>query len=120
MNFCQKKLDFSEFIDIYADFCQFFDVFQRIYLTYITQAPHIYTPTPIFSSKTRIRPRSHKKNLKKPNFPPILKISILNHVNLRKLFPPKSFLLPTLNPAFQRLSLRPPGGLFSQLTARLI
>ncbi len=58
--------------------------------------------------------------INKPNSNPILKISILNYVNLRKLFPPKSSLFLILNPAFQRLSLRPPGGLFSQLTAQPI
>ena len=56
----------------------------------------------------------------KPNSKPILKISILNYVNLRKLFPANSFLFLTFNAAFQRLSLRPPVGLFSQLTAQLI
>ena len=58
--------------------------------------------------------------INKPNSNPILKISILNHVNLRKPFPAKSSLFLILNPAFQRLSLRPPGELFSQLTAQLI
>ncbi len=68
-----------------------------------------------YENKTALRLEQNK-----PNSNPILKISILNYVNLRKLFPPNSFLLPTLNLTFQRLSLRPPGGLFSQLTAQLI
>ncbi len=88
MNFCQKSAHFSEFIEIYANFCQFFNVFRRIFLTHIAQAPQAYIATHVFGSLTRIRPRSQKKKPKKPQFPPILKISILNHVNLGKPFSP--------------------------------
>ncbi len=88
MNFCPKSAHFYEFIEIYANLCQFFDVFQRIFLAHITQVPQAYIATPIFDPLTRICPRSQKKKPKKPQFPPILEISILNHVNLRKPFPP--------------------------------
>jgi hypothetical protein len=88
MNFCQKSAHFYEFIEISANFCQFFDVFRRIFLAHIAQATQAYIATPIYDSLTRIRPRSQKKKPKKPQFSPILKISILNHVNLGKPFPP--------------------------------
>jgi len=66
-----KKLNFSEFIEIYANLCYFFDVFRRIFLAHIAHAPQIDTPTPIFSPKTNIRSEMNLKNLKKPQFPPI-------------------------------------------------
>ncbi len=85
MNFCQKSAHLCQFI---PNLCKFILIFRRFFLTYIAQAPQAYIATPIFDSLTRIRPRSQKKKPKKPQFPPILKISIFNHVNLGKPFPP--------------------------------
>jgi len=83
--FLLKKLNFSEFIEIFANFYSISRVFLRIFLIYLAQAPQVDIPTPVLDPKTRICPRSQKKNLKNPKFPPILKIPFLRNVNLRKL-----------------------------------
>ncbi len=81
MNFCQKSAHLYEFI---PNSCQFTFIFRRFYLAHIAHATHVDIPIPIFDPRMRIYPQNQKKNLKNPKFPPILKISILNYVNLRK------------------------------------
>ncbi len=89
MNLYPKKINLYQFT---PNSCQFMLIYRRYFITYPSHAPHIDTPTPIFSLKTRICPQNQKKNLKNPNFPPILKNFSYCYVNLRKLFPTKSFL----------------------------
>ncbi len=83
--FLPKKLNISEFIEISFNFCQFFDVFRRIFLIYFAHAPHVDTPIPVYDPITRISLGIRKKNLKNPKFPPIFKIPFLRNVNLRKI-----------------------------------
>ncbi len=88
MNFYEfllKKLNFSEFIEIYANLCSFFRVFLCIILIYLAHSPQINASTPVFDSKTNLPTQMNKKNLKNPKFPLILKISFLRNVNLRKI-----------------------------------
>ncbi len=82
MNFCQKSAHFYEFIEIFANFSQFFDVFRRIFLVYTAQAPQVDTPIPIFDPKTNICTEMNKKNLKNPNFPLFWKFFIMTLVNI--------------------------------------
>ncbi len=83
MNLYPKKINLCQFI---PNSCQFMLIYQRFFLTYPVHTPHIDTPAPIIDPKTRICPQNQKKNLKKPNFPQIRLISVLNFVNLRKIF----------------------------------
>jgi len=65
MNLYPKKINLCQFI---TNSCQFMLIYQRFFITYIAHTLQIDTPTPIFSSITRICPQNQKKNLKIPNF----------------------------------------------------
>ena len=79
MNLYPKSAHFYDFM---SKLYQFMLIFRRFYLTFFVQIHYIDTPAPIFDPKTRIRPRSQKKNLKNPNFPPFWKFFIMTCVNI--------------------------------------
>ena len=79
MNLYPKSAHLYQFI---PNLCQFMLIYQRFFITYIAHNPHVDAPTPIFSSKTRIRPENQKKNLKTTNFPKIRLFSVAIYFNV--------------------------------------
>ncbi len=59
--FAKKARIYTNLYPIHVNFYSFLRVFWRIFLTYIAQATQAYIATPIFDSKTRIRPQNQKK-----------------------------------------------------------